>query len=262
MARTIDTGKAVLTWSADGTSVTKTATYFWDDPLLGDGRRLFRNEQRVNRMLATARPPAPVPALLATGRRCLTVEAIDGEPLGPKFPTELADDDVHGLVHLATAMARYRPSRRWFRSLDIDRRIALHEDAGLLSPADALLLRDRAARRPRFRFAHADITARNVLRRADGTLVLIDWEWAGVYPPGYDLAFLWFSLAELPAARATVAAAVPPSERRWFTVSALLVQLLHLHMWQRRGTPPRPVHLATRDELLAAIADPSSFWGS
>lgn len=36
-------------------------------------------------------------------------------------------------------------------------------------------------------FCHGDITARNVLRAASGAPVLIDWEWAGLYPRGWDL---------------------------------------------------------------------------
>lgn len=58
-------------------------------------------------------------------------------------------------------------------------------------------------------FAHGDITARNVLRDYDSNLALVNWEWAGIYPVGYDLAFLWFSLAQVPEGRAEVEGAVP-----------------------------------------------------
>ena len=86
-------------------------------------------------------------------------------------------------------------------------------------------------------FADGDITARNVLRETSGRSVLIDWEWAGLYPAGYELAFLWSSFVNIPAARAKVEAVVPASCRSGFVLSAALVQLLHLQMWQQRPHP-------------------------
>ena len=39
--------------------------------------------------------------------------------------------------------------------------------------------------------------------------MLVDWEWAGMYPAGHELAFLWLSLLDVPGARAKVVATVP-----------------------------------------------------
>jgi hypothetical protein len=50
---------------------------------------------------------------------------------------------------------------------------------------------------------------RNVLVGPDG-VVLIDWEWAGLYPEGYEVAFFWYVLADLPNARKTVEAKIRP----------------------------------------------------
>jgi Ser/Thr protein kinase RdoA (MazF antagonist) len=178
------------------------------------------------------------PALVAVDRpaRTLTFEAVDGEPLGPKFPADLSGSALRGLLDLTSAMARYRPRRRWLRRFPLERRLRIHVSAGVLSADDAELVRLVAgADRTRWSFAHGDITARNVLRRPDGALVLIDWEWAGLHPPLYDLAFLWFSLADDPGARAVVAATVPADQRRRFLVSVVLIESLHLNMWQDRG---------------------------
>lgn len=256
MAAVIDTGKARLVWSADGATITKTPVSFWDDDVLGDGRRIFANEQRVNRMLRQAPPPVRSPALVAHRRnRALVVEAIAGDALGPKFPAQLAPGDLGGMIELALRLGRYRPRRRWFRRLPVERRIDLHERDGLLCERDALVLRRVVARRPpRLHFAHGDITARNVLRDADGELVLIDWEWAGLYPEGYDLAFLWFSLHEVDGGRAAVEAVVAERHRAWFVLSALLVNLQHLHMWRGRpATPFVPRHEETKEALLAEV---------
>jgi Phosphotransferase enzyme family len=256
----LDLGKARLTWSADGTTVTKTLLPHLVIPhwasLLGTPRRAAVNELRVNRLLDQHRPPVPVPMLLGSSRRgpSMTFEAVDGAPLGPKFPLSLSGPEVDGLVAVALALQGYRPRRKWFRRLRIERRLRLHHRSGLIGGTDAaaltLLAADTGAR---WRFAHGDVTARNVIRNSQGHLVLIDWEWAGMYPAGYELAFLWLSLLDVPGARGTVAAAVPRHEEAGFLLSATLAQLLHLQMWLLRPNPHVAKHQETLRQLLKEV---------
>jgi Ser/Thr protein kinase RdoA (MazF antagonist) len=100
-------------------------------------------------------------------------------------------------------------------------------------------------------FAHGDITARNVLDGPDGP-VLIDWEWAGLYPDGYELAFVWFALVDRPGGREAVEAAIHTYPRT-FWLSALLIELLHLEF----GVPEqfRSTHVETKERLLARVLD-------
>jgi hypothetical protein len=253
--RQLVTTYSTLDWSADGTLVTKTR------PAAHDARRRFRNELRVNRMLVAERPPVPTPRLVGhdvQGRR-LTFEAVDGEPVGPKYPHGLGADQLEGIVDLALRLRTYRPRRRWLRRLDPVRRLRLAQAASLLTEAQADGLLPLAARaRSTVRFAHGDITARNVLAGPgpgpDGGLALIDWEWAGLYPVGYDMAFLWYSLVDVPGARDQVERHVEAHgdvDQATFLLNALLVQLWHLHWY----LPPafRPKHLSTRDDLLSRL---------
>ena len=99
------------------------------------------------------------------------------------------------------------------------------------------------------RFGHGDLTARNVLGSPEG-MTLIDWEWAGLYPDGYELAFLWFSLVDVENGRALVEEHVDTEERA-FLLSALLIQLWHLQWYV--PTEFRDKHLATRDELIVRL---------
>lgn len=250
--RSIVTPKSSVVWSVDGATVTKRPVGDHHDEVLGRYRVAVRNEMRVNRLLLDEPPPVLVPRLLASsnGGRSMTFEAVDGTPLGPKFPTTLAPDDVPQLLALASVLDSFQPRRRWFRRLDLDRRLRQHVRSGLLaaSDADAIVKLARDAR-IRWRFAHADLTARNVLRRADGQLVLIDWEWAGLYPTGYELAFLWFSLSDIPGGRADVERVIARHQEAGFLVSALLIQLLHLHLLQRVESPFLPNHRATMADL-------------
>jgi hypothetical protein len=262
--RRLVTTYSTLDWSADGTVVTKVR------PATPDARRRFRNELRVNRLLAGRLPPVPTPVLVGhdVQHRRLAFEAVDGEPLGPKYPHELAPDQVDAIVGLAVRLGGYRPRpRRWFRRVDPVRRLELAGRAGLLDDVEVARLLPLAARlRGRLQFAHADVTARNVLAGTGtnaGNHTLIDWEWAGLHPPGYDLAFLWYSLVELPEARAQVerhALAGPDGidgvdgvDEPAFLLSALLVQLWHLHWYLPPEHGHRPKHEATRDELVARL---------
>lgn len=260
-------GKARLTWSADGAVVTKTLVphlviQHWAD-LLGTPRRAALNELRVNRLLSEQPPPVPVPMLLSSSRRgpSMTFEAVDGAPLGPKFPISLPGSEVDALIDIAVALQGYRPRRRWFRRLHIDRRLRLHRRSGLIGDVDAEALTLLAASAElKWRFAHGDITARNVLGDSQGRFVLIDWEWAGMYPAGYELAFLWFSLLDVAGARAKVAAAVPRHDHAGFLLSATLVQLLHLQMWLRRPNPHIARHRETLQQLLKEVGATSDVW--
>lgn len=250
--RRLVTSYSTLDWSADGALVTKVR------PGAPDARRRFRNELRVNRLLVDRRPPVPTPRLVGhdVQRRRLTFEAFAGEPLGPKYPHRLAPTQVDAIVDLAGRLGSYRPQRRWFRRIDPVRRLHLARGAGLLDDAQLSGLLPLAGRlRGALRFAHGDVTARNVLS-GDGSLALIDWEWAGLYPPGYDLAFLWYSLVDLAAARVQVERHAPALagvgvDEPTFLLNALLVVLWHLHWYL--SAEFRPKHEATRDHLLTRL---------
>jgi Ser/Thr protein kinase RdoA (MazF antagonist) len=182
--------------------------------------------------------------------RALTFTALPGEPLGSKYPADLAPADIDTILGLGRALVPYDPRRRWFRRLRTARRLAVAVRSGLLEPAAAAALATIAeSHHRRLRFAHGDLTARNVLRAGDD-IALIDWEWAGLYPPGYDEAFLWFSLHDVEGGRAHVERNVTTSEPS-FLLSALLIELLHLQWYIPSEFRAR--HLATRDALLRRL---------
>jgi hypothetical protein len=246
--RRLDTAYSTLVWSADGSQVTKSRP---SGPIAG---ARFANELRVNRLLLDLRPRPPVgaPALLDHDERMrtLTFAVAPGQPLGPKYPAALAADDIAAMAGLARALGDHQPRRRWLRRLRSARRVELARRHGLLDAGEAAALTRLAARvHTRRAFAHGDLTARNVLRH-DGGVALIDWEWAGLYPPGYDLAFLWFSLGEVAGGRAEVERHVDGAEASFF-LSALLIELWHLQWFVPAEFRDR--HLATRDLLVRRL---------
>jgi hypothetical protein len=256
-ARMVSGTGCTLIWARDGRTVDKRydAKRSW---FLDHMHRGFDRERRANQLLLRHPPPVRFPRLLSVDHRSavLRFEAVDAEPYGPKYPTDLAAADVDALVDLAFAMRRYRP--RGARAVRFDPARRLHRAVrdGVLSPTAAAAFGERMRRTPAaLRFCHADITARNVLRSAAGP-VLIDWEWAGIYPDGWDPAVLWFSLRHVPEARTRIEARLSPSHTEWFWYSALLIELLHLSMWSTRpDTAFRAAHERERDDLVARVLD-------
>jgi len=60
--------------------------------------------------------------------------------------------------------------------------------------------------------SHGDLLLRNAMQTADGELVLIDWECAGLHVADWDLALLWTQLAA--SGRQAVEAAIGDGPRR------------------------------------------------
>jgi hypothetical protein len=247
-----------VVWGPDGLWVDK-RHHRRSLPWFGRRHDAWEVEWRVGSLLRRQPPPVRHARLLAVDRRSglLRFEAVPGSPIGPKFPLSLADGDAADLAALALAMPSYRPTGAGFvRRFDLERRLrtAVHEGA-LTAELAARFRRLAADDPPVVVFGHGDITARNVLRSsATGEAVLIDWEWTGRYPRGWDLAFLWFTLVDAPGARDEVEALVPARDEAWFWRSALLVQVLHLMLWGLRpGTPFRAKHERMRDELIERV---------
>jgi hypothetical protein len=245
--RRLETNYSTLVWSADGSQVAKSR------PPSHDARRRFRNEMRVNRMLTACPPPVRTPVLLdyETRTRSLTFAALPGEPIGPKYPRDLPAADIDAVLGLARALRQYNPPRRrWMRRLNTEHRLALAPRFGVLDGRDAGALAGLARRHhTRLRFAHGDLVVRNVLRQG-ADVALIDWEWAGLYPAGYDDAIFWFSLQDVDGGRARVEQAVVVDEAS-FLLSALVIELWHLQWYVPAEFRAR--HLATRDQLVQRL---------
>jgi thiamine kinase-like enzyme len=107
-----------------------------------------------------------------------------------------------------------------------------------------------------WQFCHGDALLSNVLLSPAGP-VLVDWENAGWYLPGYDLATLWSVLGEDPVARRQISqmAQLPgPTSRDAFLVNLMLVLTREIRRYETavqhsmRGTAPVPPRTAEHGE--------------
>jgi thiamine kinase-like enzyme len=124
------------------------------------------------------------------------------------------------------------PSGLFERPVDYPARISRYHELGLLTDRDTgdleKLLRGLArglGKNAQWQFCHGDALPANVLLSPAGP-VLVDWEQAGWYLPGYDLAMLWSVLGHDLAARRQIsqlAQAAGQASRDAFLVNLMLV---------------------------------------
>jgi hypothetical protein len=172
----------------------------------------WRHEIGVYRVFVRHHPPVRVPALLHTdGTRLLILERLPGQPVdADRYPTRpVADRAIGAALDALRALAGWHPPAGVFTpTFDYSDRIRRYHAHGLLDNADrtalTALLGDRG---DRWQVNHGDPLPSNLLLDGD-TCALLDWEFTGLFLPGFDLAMLHTLLVRTPAARARIEAAV------------------------------------------------------
>ena len=247
------TGKSVLfTGTRQGHSVVaKVLTDeapFW--------REKFGREAAAYRAFTARPPPFAVPPLHAasTAAGVLVTGRAAGRPAADgRYPAVLAPPAAAALLAAMASVRAWTPPAVLAQpALDYAGRLARYRAAGLLDAADAAALRVLLRRSAgRWEFAHGDARPANVLVTEDGRATLIDWEFAGQYPPGRDLALLWVLLGAIPGARTRIEAEVgaDPAVRAgfWTSAATVLIREVRTHRELPAAAPER----ARLDHLAA-----------
>jgi hypothetical protein len=197
----------------------------------------FRHEIAAYRAFVRHRPPVRVPRLIAADpENCtLVIERMPGRVAAlMRHPTEAPPRaDVRAALGAISRVNAWRPAAGLFDApLDYASRIARYHELGLFTDRDLgdlqkLLhgLAHAGGRQGTGQFCHGDALLSNILLSPTGP-VLVDWEHAGWYLPGYDLATLWTVLGDAPVARRQIsqlAQAAGPAARDAFLVNLMLV---------------------------------------
>ncbi|MFD0344461.1 aminoglycoside phosphotransferase family protein [Streptomyces sp. NPDC127117] len=197
----------------------------------------FRHEIAAYRAFVRHRPPVRVPRLIAADpENCtLVIERMPGRVAAlTRHPSEAPPRaDVRAALGAISRVNAWRPAPGLFDApLDYASRIARYHELGLFTDRDLgdlqkLLhgLAHAGGRQGMGQFCHGDALLSNILLSPTGP-VLVDWEHAGWYLPGYDLATLWTVLGDAPAARRQIsqlAQAAGPASRDAFLVNLMLV---------------------------------------
>jgi hypothetical protein len=176
--------------------------------VLADGDPSWRHRQRheigVYRIFARHPPPVRVPRLVHTdGQRIVVMERLEGATLGNgRYPRTLTSPEVQAATGLVGRLHGWQPLPGGFRPVvAYHDRIARYHAAGYFTEDDRRALERLLARcgQP-WQLNHGDPLPGNMLRLPSGEWALLDWEFTGLFLPGYDLAMLRVLLAGTPGA--------------------------------------------------------------
>ncbi|MFK0117806.1 aminoglycoside phosphotransferase family protein [Streptomyces sp. NPDC090994] len=222
----------------------------------------IRHEIAAYRTFVRHRPPARVPRLIAADPdNCtLVIERMPGRVAAvQRHPVEAPPRaDIRAALGAVCRLNAWRPPADTFgQPLKYAERISRYHELGLLTDRDLgdlqkLLhgIAHAAGGQPMGQFCHGDALLSNILLSPAGP-VLVDWEHAGWYLPGYDLATLWSVLGDAPVARRQIsqlAQSGGPASRDAFLVNLMLVLTREIRTYEtavqrsmRDGAPAAPV---------------------
>ncbi|MEU8707889.1 aminoglycoside phosphotransferase family protein [Streptomyces sp. NPDC048565] len=218
----------------------------------------FRHEIAAYRAFVRHRPPVRAPRLIAADpENCtLVIERMPGRVAAlTRHPAEAPPRaDLRAVLGAVSRINAWRPPAGLFEApLDYASRIARYHELGLFTDRDLgdlqkLLhgLAHAGGRQGMGQFCHGDALLSNILLPPTGP-VLVDWEHAGWYLPGYDLATLWTVLGDAPASRRQIsqlAQSAGAAARDAFLVNLMIVLTREIRTYEtavqramREGAP-------------------------
>lgn len=222
----------------------------------------FAHEVAAYRTFARHRPPVRVPRLIAADpdAGALVIERLPGRPAATRRHPFEAPSRAE-LRAVLTSVGRINswqpPAGSFDRPLDYPAQLSRFHELGLLTDRDlgdlqkllhGVARAEGARGKPSvpWQFCHGEGLLTNMLLSPAGTAV-VDWELAGWYLPGYDLATLWSVLGEAPMARRQISQLAQSSgaaARDSFLVNLMLVLTREINRYEtavrRTMTGPTP----------------------
>jgi aminoglycoside phosphotransferase (APT) family kinase protein len=216
-----------------------------------------RHEIGVYLIFAEHPPPVRVPRLVCTdGESMVIIERLEGTPLDTgRYPERpLTEHEVCATTELVRTLHDWRPLPGGFVPVFTYRhRIARYHAAGYLGDSDWHALDRLLARcgRPS-QLNHGDPLPGNIFSTPGGEWALLDWEFTGLFLPGFDLAMLQILLAGTPAAAGHIEAIVAETghiDAYLVNLAVVLARERHIH---HELPEDHPLRLARLPALEAA----------
>ncbi|MDQ1647759.1 MAG: hypothetical protein QOJ50_3943 [Cryptosporangiaceae bacterium] len=242
----------------------------WEEPAIAKilvsasplWREAMAREIDAYRTFARHKPPFRTARLLDADERLpgLLLEHLDGERISAsRYPSdEVPPRRLAAVLTAVTRVEDWRPPlAAWPRMLDYESRLDRYRRTGLLGAELHNHLTDLLdeAGEPTF-FSHGDLAPPHVLRRLDdykeGDYAFVDWAFAGLFLPGFDLAKLWAHLRATFGARSEIEAlARARGETAW---NAFRVNLAVVVLQELRGHVGDPDFEADWSRVLELLA--------
>ncbi|MBL1067217.1 phosphotransferase [Streptomyces sp. 7-21] len=226
----------------------------------GPGAESLRQEIAAYRGFARARPPVRVPGLIAADTRTcvLVTDFVPGRTAAPRRHPSAPPPapDIRAVLNGLRRLNQWEPPASAFPSaVSYSAQLARYHTLGLLTDRDLTDLQTLLmglggrGRRPARQFCHGGSPLTSVVLSPAGP-VLVGWESAGWYLPGYDLALLWTVLGNAPLTRRQISQAAQasgPRGRDAFLVNLMLVLIQEIRVCEaavqramRDPAPPAP----------------------
>lgn len=216
-------------------------------------RRKFAHEIQLYHALSDSPPPVRVPALVHTDEAAvLVIEHLPGSVLDadryPQHPLE--ESALTAVLESVTGFARWLPPPATLTPIfDYPDRLDRYHHQGFFDNRDRAALESLLKHvPPPAAPAHGDPLPSNLLRLHDGGIALLDFEFTGLFLPGFDLALLHTLLAESPGAQDRIDVLVRDAE---IETSFLVNQAIVLSRERRLHTELPPGGL--RDQRLSLL---------
>lgn len=212
-------------------------------------RARFVHEIAVYRALADRQAPVRTPELLHTdGERVLVLERLPGGPLGTdRYPAAV---DLEPALRAITAFRGWTPMPGVLGpAFDYAGRIDRHHRLGIVDDASrAALQRLLTGLGQPDTPTHGDPLPSNLIVDG-GECGLIDFEYTGLFLPGYDLAMLHTVLVRITGAQERVRALVTDADAFLVNRAVVLARELNIHRGRDRLALIEPQWTALVREL-------------
>jgi aminoglycoside phosphotransferase (APT) family kinase protein len=203
-----------------------------------------------------------VPRLVHTdGRRIVVMERLDGVTLGSgRYPRTLAGQEVEAAARLVGQLHNWQPLPDGFRQVFGYRdRIVRYHATGYFTEDDRRALERLLARcgKP-WQLNHGDPLPGNMIRLPSGEWALLDWEFTGLFLPGFDLAMLSVLLAGTPGAADFVNDVVSQTgheDAYLVNLAIVLSRERRIHLQLPRSHPLRLARLPVIDAAWVAARE-------
>ena len=203
----------------------------------------------------------------------VVIERLEGTPLDTgRYPERpLTEQEVYATTELVRMLHDWRPLPGGFGPVFTYRdRIDRYHAAGYFTDSDWRALDRLLARcgQPS-QLNHGDPLPANIISTPGGEWALLDWEFTGLFLPGFDLAMLRILLAETPAAADHIEAIVAETghlDAYLVNLAVVLSRELHIHHELPEDHPLRVARLPAleaawlraRDRIHAAAGTPAT----
>lgn len=214
----------------------------------------WQHELGVYQVFMTTPPPLDVPKLLYTDdARLLVLQWLDGKNLDDdRYPQRtLTSAEADAVLCCVETLNQWQPPTGTFAvAYDYEDRFRRYHALGWLTDADLAALQHLLRVAGNLdQVNHGDPIASNILLRGHHGATLLDWEFAGTFLPGFDLAMLHTQLgARTPRLKDAIDAKVAAAGQTapfLVNLAAVLTRELRIH----REMPAGPV----REARLLAI---------